>query len=791
MSDEYVLNPGEEDYFLYSVDEDDSNVPLVLSKGPYYESLERVPFRKILQNRERQRMNEEYEKRRNQPQSNTGPVMTLYQGNSPVFTTKPANSPPSKSGSPTRNEFGLGDFPPVSNGPDQLNIRQWRINRSVPLDPGGSYQVTDESCMDYARQMDTSELNFIDEDGEIYFCYPANVLQEYIGLYRLNQPFSRITREVDRHITDASGHDVNIKELYAGPSLVGTFEAPRTIKGIPGQFNSLPSDIKLKIMEALDPRDLITVCNLNMDNRRLCQDPVRSVWRRKLQQLEPTLDFRRVRDPFRYFMQRYFGGVLLTLGSNHSGQLGRFVSARKTFTDYREMAGEITQEDLARQDQFLNRSSVDTNIDLQPKPITGGVRGGVLDFPQISAVACGSTFTLLTTVSGNVLGFGNNHAGQLGVGQADTEIPTAIDIGRDFAVAVACGDDHSAILLKSGRVLTFGNNRYGKLGRNTNQNVGGISPAAARHFQGFTKSTLPKADNIDPDLGNSPQPTEVAGIADAVAIACGGDHTAVLLRNGQVVTFGNNDSGQLGRETPPIKYSNIYGEKPKIGSFDVNPAPTMNIVSGFQIACGRNHTVVVLADGRVASFGANKEGQLGRVTPDDPDNNYDRRMADDVIPTVIPEFKTAVGVSCGWEHTAVVLQDGRVATFGNNERGQLGRVVHRQEAVPRIIEGISSATSVSCGQSSTVVLLKNGNVLIAGEIARVNYRDKPNYRLKAVRGVNTAIAVAAGGAHLAILVMSRHGYFNRSALRAEKGSLCGLHRRALARLTARHKVPRG
>lgn len=799
------MNPGEEDYFIYSVDEQDSNVPLELSKGPYYESLERVPFRKILQERERQRMNEEYQRRQNQPQSNTGPVMTLYQGNSPVFTQnspspqmnsrpqspqmftiKTANSSPARrsgsppmfnenkySPSPPRNEFGPGDpttttdFATITSNPNSLNIRQWRITRSIPLNNGKPYQMTDESCMDMARQMDASDLNFIDQDGEIYFCFPGNVLQEYIGLYRLNRPFSRITREVDRQITDAVGHKINIKELYAGSTLVGTFEAPRTIKGIPGQFNSLPSDIKLKIMEELDPRDLITVCNLNMDNRRLCQDPVRSVWRKKLQQLEPNLDFRRVSDPFRYFMQHYFGGVLLTLGSNRSGQLGRFPS-RKTFADYREMAGEAAPEYPVREDRFINRSpdrnmyrsggydysSVDTDIDLQPKPIrnevleTNGGRVRSSDFPQIASVACGSNFTLLTTVSGDVIGFGNNNVGQLGMGQANIQVPTAIDIGKFFAVAVACGDDHSAILLKNGRVLTFGNNRYGKLGRSTNSNQRMASPPRS--------PVLNRAsNNVDPDMGSSSQPTEVFGISDAVAIACGGDHTAILLRNGQVITFGKNDEGQLGRETPPVEYERRYGQdKPKIGSFDPNPAPTMNIVSGFQISCGLNHTVVVLADGRVASFGANNEGQLGRVTPDDPKTNYDRTMMNDVIPTVIPEFKSAVNVSCGREHTAVVLQDGRVATFGKNERGQLGRPINRRDAVPQVIGGVSSATSVSCGESSTVILLKNGNVLIAGEIVE-DRNKRPDHRLKPVRGVNTAITISAGATHLAILVMSR------------------------------------
>ena len=55
---------------------------------------------------------------------------------------------------------------------------------------------------------------------------------------------------------------------------------------------------------------------------------------------------------------------------------------------------------------------------------------------------------------------------------------------------------------------------------------------------------------------NQPLPSDISGIKDqiyngydqtnAVAVSCGGNHTAILLNTGRILTFGNNDNGQLG-----------------------------------------------------------------------------------------------------------------------------------------------------------------------------------------------------------------------------------------------------
>lgn len=67
-------------------------------------------------------------------------------------------------------------------------------------------------------------------------------------------------------------------------------------------------------------------------------------------------------------------------------------------------------------------------------------------------------------------------------------------------------------------------------------------------------------------------------------------------------------------------------------------------------------------------WGKSSEGQLGlgEIIEDEP--VLCPRIVDDTYGTV-SEIKDIV---CGWEHSAVLKQDGVVYTCGSNENGQLG-----------------------------------------------------------------------------------------------------------------------
>lgn len=137
-----------------------------------------------------------------------------------------------------------------------------------------------------------------------------------------------------------------------------------------------------------------------------------------------------------------------------------------------------------------------------------------------------------------------------------------------------------------------------------------------------------------------------------VASGCNACHSVIVADNGDVMTFGRNDKGQLG-----------------LGDTETRITPTLiedfkdiNIVAA---ACGRSHTLFLDSNGIVYSCGDNKMGQCG---------TNQMAVQQIVKPTRIAfrENKPIVRIACGAEFSMIVDIDGRLYSFGHPEHGQLG-----------------------------------------------------------------------------------------------------------------------
>lgn len=66
----------------------------------------------------------------------------------------------------------------------------------------------------------------------------------------------------------------------------------------------------------------------------------------------------------------------------------------------------------------------------------------------------------------------------------------------------------------------------------------------------------------------------------------------------------------------------------------------------------------------------------------------------------------------GCEHTLVVLEDGRVVSFGYNYRGQLGHGNTTSEPVPKPVRGLdrTKVANVSCSYYHSIISSENGEV---------------------------------------------------------------------------------
>ena len=142
----------------------------------------------------------------------------------------------------------------------------------------------------------------------------------------------------------------------------------------------------------------------------------------------------------------------------------------------------------------------------------------------------------------------------------------------------------------------------------------------------------------------------------AQQVACGGQHTIMVGMDGGVLTFGNNEHGQLGRKT-----ENYFSHSPAAVEL-----PLAIVVD--MVACGDVHSLLVAGGGgAVYTWGYGGNGRLGhgdaqdRPTPREIDK---LRVVDGA-----PRIAHVAGGAC---HSALVTEDGTLLVWGRNDSGQCG-----------------------------------------------------------------------------------------------------------------------
>lgn len=81
--------------------------------------------------------------------------------------------------------------------------------------------------------------------------------------------------------------------------------------------------------------------------------------------------------------------------------------------------------------------------------------------------------------------------------------------------------------------------------------------------------------------------------------------------------------------------------------------------------------------------------------------------------SVAPNANTKVHAYNGCEHTLVVLDDGQMVSFGYNYRGQLGHGNTSSEPVPKPVRGLDGirVAQVSCSYYHSVIACDSGEVM--------------------------------------------------------------------------------
>ena len=249
------------------------------------------------------------------------------------------------------------------------------------------------------------------------------------------------------------------------------------------------------------------------------------------------------------------------------------------------------------------------------------------------------TFALFD--NGDVVAWGSNDAGQLGLGHTNTigddELPSQVNntiyFGGADAVELAVGDGFACALLDNGRVSCWGTNDFGQLGYGHTDDIGDDEYPAV-------EGTL--------SLGGT--------VSKVVA---GAHHACALLDNGDVRCWGKNDFGQLG-----YAHTNDIGDDELPSSASRVPLGSATVTD---LTAGANHTCALFSFGQIRCWGANDAGQLGYGHTND--------IGDDECPYsagFVDVGGTVKEIAAGAEHTCAALDGGTLRCWGQGTNGQLG-----------------------------------------------------------------------------------------------------------------------
>ncbi|XP_029169078.1 LOW QUALITY PROTEIN: uncharacterized protein LOC114939022 [Nylanderia fulva] len=157
-----------------------------------------------------------------------------------------------------------------------------------------------------------------------------------------------------------------------------------------------------------------------------------------------------------------------------------------------------------------------------------------------------------------------------------------------------------------------------------------------------------------------------------VDITCSNNHFLALTSDGDVYAWGNNHYGQIGTEKQPsvLKYTH---RGYKINKYNFNYPRKVKRLRETKIAslaCGSKFSMAISDEGKLFSWGRryneNCKNDQWKIMRSYKGETYDPH------PFKIIINKTIVKVACGFEHTLVLSNEGKIFGWGKNNKGQIG-----------------------------------------------------------------------------------------------------------------------
>ncbi|GER49526.1 regulator of chromosome condensation family protein [Striga asiatica] len=273
---------------------------------------------------------------------------------------------------------------------------------------------------------------------------------------------------------------------------------------------------------------------------------------------------------------------------------------------------------------------------------------------------------------------------------------------------IACGHRHAVLVTRQGDVFSWGEEDGGRLGHGVESD--------------FSQPRLVQA------LGGKP----------VESIACGQRHTCAVTLSGDLYMWGDGSTPDGPGHWLPKRVG--------------GPLEGLQVSS---VACGPWHTAVVTLAGRLFTFGDGTFGALG---------HGDRRGA--CGPREVEGLKglRTVRAACGVWHTAAVVDvrsessvSGKLFTWGDGDRGQLGHVNCDPRLVPEMVSSLANVDfcRVACGNSLTLALTTSGRVYAMGSMCGGKHHA---ICIRDNIGESFVEEIACGSHHVAVLTSKSEVY---------------------------------
>ncbi|CAN1130231.1 PH, RCC1 and FYVE domains-containing protein 1 [Linum perenne] len=209
-----------------------------------------------------------------------------------------------------------------------------------------------------------------------------------------------------------------------------------------------------------------------------------------------------------------------------------------------------------------------------------------------------------------------------------------------------------------------------------------------------------------------PRPLESNVVLDVNHIACGVKHAALVTRQGEIFTWGEESGGRLG-----------HG----VGKDAIQPrlVESLAVTSIDFVACGEFHTCAVTMAGELYTWGdgTHNAGILGHGT--DVSHWIPKRISGPL------EGLQIASVTCGPWHTALITSTGQLFTFGDGTFGVLGHGDRENVAYPREVDSLSGlrTVAVACGVWHTaavveVIVTQSSSSVFSGKLFTWGDGDK-------------------------------------------------------------------